>query len=946
MKHEPGMAYKSSTLHKVFAFLSIILLFSTLGMFLDDYIRPWKGWQLKALKVKEEKLRKDIEEKMGKIDPEKIAEIEARIAEGEKIAKERADEIGKVEAELNDVKGQIHAKKLELSVYNGQVAALTFNWEMAAEKKKPNAPKLKEKLDFNRKMFSETREDIKALEVQASALRKDIEGKMKVLINAEKDMKQMVGSIELMKGALAKTDMSNPVWIVRNLPFLDFLDPTVKVEQVVLENYTDDRYFQHVPKVDRCQTCHTFIDVPGYEDQEQPFRTHPNLELMVGRDSPHPKTVTGCTTCHGGEGHRINDFTSVAHIPQNQEQAKEWKEKYNWHEPHKISIPMLPLQHTESSCYKCHTGVEVIPEADHYNKGKQLVKDYGCYGCHVIPGMEDYKKAGPSLKRLAAKLDKNWVKNWIWDPFGFNPHSRMPSFFQQTNNSKPEFMEKNIAEVYAMSEYLFDKNDDTYRVDLKYKGGDADNGKELIATVGCISCHQVEGIENSIKVGSQKGPYLTGTGSKVDKDWLVTWLKKPNHYQEDTIMPSFRLSDQEANDMAAYLLSLRNETFDKKEFTDLNKELRDEILIEYFVAFDTIDVAKKKLAAMNDYERTMELGRRSIGKYGCYSCHSIDGFAEDRAPIGPNLSKEGSKPVHQFGFGHEKQVPHTRHDWISAHLENPRRWDRGTDKPFKDLTRMPQFYLDGEEIEAITSYVLGFVDERITKAGSHQLTAEEKIAEKGYKAIAKYNCTGCHQIDGYGGDILAAYEDDLNEGPPWLVDQGHRVHADWLHNFLPNVYPLRPWLAVRMPSFHYDDNEEINDIVEYFRNKSGQLAFDPPPIRVEWEPGERKAALALFEDYACASCHTTGFNSDEASAPNLYHAKRRLRSSWIKKWMAGPADILPYTVMPNFWEDGESQNQDILGGDPEKQINALTKYLMEIGYNEFHGKMNKSATNR
>ena len=45
--------------------------------------------------------------------------------------------------------------------------------------------------------------------------------------------------------------------------------------------------------------------------------------------------------------------------------------------------------------------------------------------------------------------------------------------------------------------------------------------------------------------------------------------------------------------------------------------------------------------------------------------------------------------------------------------------------------------------------------------------------------------------------------------------------------------------------------------------------------------------------------------------------------------------MLPYTSMPNFWEDGESQNEEILDGDPERQINALTKYILEIGKNKF-----------
>lgn len=945
MKHEPGMAYKSSTLHKVFAVLSILLLFSTLGVFLDDYIRPWKGWQIKSLKIKEQKLQKDIEAAMGEISPEALKKLEEDIEKGKVLANEREAEVVEIEEKLNTLNGKIHAEKLNLSVFNGQVAALTFQWELAAEKKKPNAPKLKEQLDQNRIGFSETREKIKSYEKEARGYRKAIEAKQGELINAERAQKKLLGKIDLMKGALAKTDPMNPVWVVRNLPFIDFLDPTVKVEQVVLDNITDDRYFQQVPKVDRCMTCHTFIDKPGYEEQDQPFRTHPNLELMVGTDSIHPMSEFGCTTCHGGEGHRINDFNAAAHIPQNAEQKAEWEKKYHWHEPHKIAQPMHKLQFTEASCYKCHTGVEVVPAADKYNKGKQLVTDYGCYGCHVIPGMEHKPKPGPSLEKLTAKLDKNWVKNWIWDPFGFNPHSRMPSFFQQTNNSKPEFVEKNIAEVNAMGEFLWEQSRD-FEPHMVHRGGDAERGKELIQTVGCIACHQVEGIEVSEKVGSLKAPYITGTGSKVNADWLVSWLKKPSHYQENTIMPSFRLTDREANDMTAYLMTLKNESFKDKKFAGLNKDLRDGLLFEYFVAFDTTDGAQRTLDSMSDRERTLELGKRSLGKYGCFSCHAINGFDPNRAPIGPNLSKEGSKPVHQFGFGHEKQVEHSRDGWITAHLENPRRWDKGTDKPFKDLTRMPHFYLNDEEIEYMVTYILGHTGEYVPPAGVHQLTAEEKISERGFKHIANMNCTGCHKIDGVGGDILAAYEDDENSAPPWLVDEGHRVHADWLFNFLPNVYPIRPWLEVRMPSFHYEDHAQLNEIVEHFRSAAKQPPFEPAPVRVEWEPGEKRAALALWEEFACASCHTTGFNSDEASAPNLYHSKRRLRASWIKKWLSNPQAIMPYTVMPNFFEDGESQAPDILGGDIEKQINALTKYLLEFGHNEFQWKMNKSSGNR
>ena len=41
-------------------------------------------------------------------------------------------------------------------------------------------------------------------------------------------------------------------------------------------------------------------------------------------------------------------------------------------------------------------------------------------------------------------------------------------------------------------------------------------------------------------------------------------------------------------------------------------------------------------------------------------------------------------------------------------LDQPRRWDNGLDKPFADLTRMPNFYMTEKESYEITVALLGF----------------------------------------------------------------------------------------------------------------------------------------------------------------------------------------------------------------------------------------------
>lgn len=933
-KNEPGMAYNTKNLNKFFAIISVVFLICVVWIALDDYIRPWKAVQVKAIDIKKQFLKSKVQSLDKEIDQSEVTALEQEIKVAKENLKSQEDELEKLNDELAEIDKKIYVQNM----YNGGLSAkageLQFIYEdNFSHGKKRKAEKIKPELDEVKAKFAIGKDDLKTLELNKTNINKKIAEITEQRDEKQKALSKMVGDKERAIASLEKAEVG-PVWFLRNAPFIDFLDPTIKVTQTVVEVLEDDRYFQKVPKVDRCTTCHVFIDQKGYEEQENPYKTHPKIdELAVGLNSAHPMKTFGCTSCHQGEGHRFIDFNAPVHTPQNKEQAKVWAEKHHWHEPHKIPEPMFPLQYTEAACLKCHKGVARIPQAEKLNEGRKLIETYGCYSCHKIEGWDYMPKPAPSLKKISGKVSKEFIKNWIWSPHSFNPKSKMPAYFNQTNNSKPEFMIKNIAEVNAMAEYLWKYSRD-YEPIKKYQGGDEENGKELISKIGCISCHQVEGIEKSFTVASRKGAYLTGTGSKVDKDWLVSWLKKPSHYQENTIMPSFRLTDKETNDIAAYLLSLKNEKFGEIEFESLNKEVRDELLTEYMSTFEPVAVAKKKLAEMSDMDRTIELGKRSIGKYGCYSCHNIEGFKADRAPIGPELSAVGSKPLTQFGFGQQHgKVDHTREAWFAAHLYNPKIWDEGVPKAFKDLNRMPNFYLKDSEIKSIVTYLLGLVNIEVPLKGQRRLTANEKYAEIGKQITAKYNCVGCHKIDGRGGDITKAYEDG-NEAPPWLVKEGHRVEAEWLNYFLVNVGPIRPWLKVRMPSFHYQE-DEVNKIVDYFRADADQPIFEKEE-EVVWEKGEKEAARKLWNELACVSCHTGGFNNEEAQGPDLHYAAKRLRTSWMTKWLTNPTAILDYTPMPNFWEGGQvSAVEGVLGDDPKKQIQAMVKYVRELNNNKY-----------
>jgi hypothetical protein len=58
----------------------------------------------------------------------------------------------------------------------------------------------------------------------------------------------------------------------------------------------------------------------------------------------------------------------------------------------------------------------------------------------------------------------------------------------------------------------------------------------------------------------------------------------------------------------------------------------------------------------------------------------------------------------------------------------------------------------------------------------------------------------------------------------------------------------------------------------------------------------------------------------------LSNIAARLQESWLREYLINPAGYRPGTLMPSFWPGGKSFNQEILGGDTDKQIAAIYKF--------------------
>ena len=354
--------------------------------------------------------------------------------------------------------------------------------------------------------------------------------------------------------------------IVRDLPVIDFIDPYYDVKQVVVNDLKEDLVYMGMPKVDRCMTCHVGIDKKGFEDQPQPYTTHPRLDEFVGGSSPHPMSEYGCTSCHAGRG-RGTDFISSGHMPKDETQAKEWKEKYGWEALHYWEDKMLPAQYAEAGCFKCHGDNMPVVGAETLTLGMATFEKAGCYSCHSMERWSEMPKPGPSLYKAAAKLDKDWVYRWIMEPRAFRHNTWMPHFFKKGNNSSPKDILRSEQEALAMTEFIYEKSDD-YNLARGMKAGDPENGALLVASYGCMGCHEIQPFKDenydpsTEKIRLEQGPNLIGLGSKTTKRWLYSWLKNPYSYHSGTKMPNLRLSDQEASDIANYLINDKNDEFD------------------------------------------------------------------------------------------------------------------------------------------------------------------------------------------------------------------------------------------------------------------------------------------------------------------------------------------------------------------------------------------------
>jgi cytochrome c2 len=159
----------------------------------------------------------------------------------------------------------------------------------------------------------------------------------------------------------------------------------------------------------------------------------------------------------------------------------------------------------------------------------------------------------PNLEAAGARFSADWIASFLQKPHDMRPNmiSTMPRL---------GVTDQQAADIGA---YLTKDAKPAPEV----AAGDAAAGRKVLENKACGTCHLFTGVadlpvkpsfenaDDKARAAIEVAPDLRGTRDRSTAAQLVRWLVNPPAVKPSTLMPSFNLTEQEARDAAAYILT-------------------------------------------------------------------------------------------------------------------------------------------------------------------------------------------------------------------------------------------------------------------------------------------------------------------------------------------------------------------------------------------------------
>ena len=229
-----------------------------------------------------------------------------------------------------------------------------------------------------------------------------------------------------------------------------------------------------------------------------------------------------------------------------------WSNKETPYNP----IPNAQLQHAESPELAASLLV---------HEGRDLFVEFRCAKCHSVSGaMPELAMDAPAFTGIGSRRRFDWLAQWIDDPARLRPGAHMPKLFQGEGA-------KDKAD--AVAAYLASLTAPAAPAPV---AGDIEAGKALYEKFHCVACH-VPPDGGNAEPGKISQKLVR---SKFSPGALVGFLQNPAEHYAWIRMPNFRLSQEEASSLAAYLESAGEAPVERQAPTDSAVIQRGKELVE------------------------------------------------------------------------------------------------------------------------------------------------------------------------------------------------------------------------------------------------------------------------------------------------------------------------------------------------------------------------------
>lgn len=223
-----------------------------------------------------------------------------------------------------------------------------------------------------------------------------------------------------------------------------------------------------------------------------------------------------------------------------------------------------------------------LAKADQLRHGRELFVEHRCAKCHLTTAaataMPELSMDAPGFENIGSRRGYAWMAKWILDPKSQRSTKvHMPKVLHGATAK---------ADAEAIATYLSTLKSGASAPAIAASGEAAAAGKKLAEGLHCVACHNLPDAAKE-EMGKIS---LKPVANKFPGGELAVFLEKPDAHYAWIRMPRFKLKPEEAQQLAAYLLS----TADKAEGT----------------------------AAPTD-AATIEHGKSLVQTSGCLNCHAL-----------------------------------------------------------------------------------------------------------------------------------------------------------------------------------------------------------------------------------------------------------------------------------------------------------------------------------